>query len=224
MVPCLWFGLMVPIEINTIRTVFLVLRRNAGNQGFLLGHDTFYAFHPGSGTLWSDVWTDPYLLKGILQVDGSVLDGTSQDFAYGSPVILSIGTTGNVVANNFSKDRTNASRVWNGDLAEVLIYNELLPVSDMRKIEGYLAHKWSLQGNLVGSHPYKNTPPIPSRPSALAKIYWGGADGGDDAVLWENVIDVTRSSGRVATPPHRLQTLGRCPTPRWLAVDLDCMV
>ena len=140
-----------------------------------------------------------------------MLDGTSQDFAYGSPVILSIGTTGNVVANNFSKDRTNASRVWNGDLAEVLIYNELLPVSDMRKIEGYLAHKWSLQGNLVGSHPYKSTPPIPSRPSALAKIYWGGADGGDDATLWENVIDVgevsvglrklTSGVTVVATPP-----------------------
>ena len=29
----------------------------------------------------------------------------------------------------------------------------------VEKAEGYLAHKWGLEGNLVSSHPYKSTPP-----------------------------------------------------------------
>jgi hypothetical protein len=29
----------------------------------------------------------------------------------------------------------------------------------LEKAEGYLAHKWGLEGNLNSSHPYRNTPP-----------------------------------------------------------------
>ena len=32
-------------------------------------------------------------------------------------------------------------------------------ISDIEKAEGYLAHKWGLEGNLPDDHPYKNTAP-----------------------------------------------------------------
>ena len=32
-------------------------------------------------------------------------------------------------------------------------------ISDIEKAEGYLAHKWGLEGNLPDDHPYKNSAP-----------------------------------------------------------------
>ena len=75
-------------------------------------------------------------------------------------------------------------------MAEILIYNEPLPTSVMRMVEGYLAHKWGTVGTLLNAHPYKSFAPIRSSPSANAKIYWGATDGGKDPDLWENEIDV----------------------------------
>ena len=122
-------------EVNTIRTLFMVVKRNAGNQGFILGHDTSYAFHPGSNSVWSATWTDTYLLNGLLHVNGNSFDGLSQNYAYGSPTLLSIKTTDVLPATSFSKDRANEV-YWNGDLAELIIYQEELPVSTMRMVEG----------------------------------------------------------------------------------------
>ena len=176
-------------EVNTIRTLFMVVKRNAGNQGFILGHDTSYAFHPGSNSVWSATWTDTYLLNGLLHVNGNSFDGLSQNYAYGSPTLLSIKTTDVLPATSFSKDRANEV-YWNGDLAELIIYQEELPVSTMRMVEGYLAHKWGIAGSLVETHPFKSFAPVRNKAAVLSKIYWGGADGGNDPNLWENVIDI----------------------------------
>ena len=80
------------------------------------------------------------------------------NYDYDTPTLISIRTNGAVRASNFSKDRNN-ELYWKGDLAELLIYNEALPTSILRKVEGYLAHKWGLTGSLPSNHPYKNTQP-----------------------------------------------------------------
>jgi hypothetical protein len=48
---------------------------------------------------------------------------------------------------------------FNGYIAEWILYGELKSTLDRQKVEGYLAHKWGLTGNLDASHPYKLTPP-----------------------------------------------------------------
>jgi len=48
---------------------------------------------------------------------------------------------------------------WVGDIAEILIFSTALATSPRQQIEGYLAWKWGLQGNLPAGHPYKNAPP-----------------------------------------------------------------
>ena len=123
-------------EINNLATVFMVVEQQTGNNGFLLGHEDSFAFHSGAGTAWSDTWTDAYVLNGILQVNGNLLDGLQQNLGYDQPQIVAIQTTGMLRASNFSKDRNNAIH-WKGDLAELIIYNEALPVSTMRQVEGY---------------------------------------------------------------------------------------
>jgi hexokinase len=53
----------------------------------------------------------------------------------------------------------NGSYYWKGYIAEVAIYNNVLSTGDRQKIEGYLAWKWGLQGNLPAGHPYKTISP-----------------------------------------------------------------
>ena len=47
----------------------------------------------------------------------------------------------------------------NGDIAELIMYNVAVAESDRQKVEGYLAHKWGLAGDLPAAHPYKNQAP-----------------------------------------------------------------
>ena len=46
-----------------------------------------------------------------------------------------------------------------GEIAEAVAYNRVLPGLAREKIEGYLAHKWGLTGELPTDHPYKNDAP-----------------------------------------------------------------
>lgn len=46
-----------------------------------------------------------------------------------------------------------------GNFYEALFYNTIPTTLDRQKIEGYLAWKWNLQGNLPANHPYKNSEP-----------------------------------------------------------------
>ncbi|MDB0031579.1 LamG domain-containing protein, partial [Opitutales bacterium] len=56
----------------------------------------------------------------------------------------------------------SATKVGNdfaGDIAELVAYNSILSQGVRHKIEGYLAHKWGLAGDLLSTHTYKNTKP-----------------------------------------------------------------
>jgi hypothetical protein len=45
------------------------------------------------------------------------------------------------------------------DVAEILLYDTSLSLTQVQQLEGYLAWKWGLQGNLPANHPFKNSPP-----------------------------------------------------------------
>lgn len=46
-----------------------------------------------------------------------------------------------------------------GRIAELIFTDTVLASGDREKVEGYLAHKWGLTGNLDSGHPYKSSPP-----------------------------------------------------------------
>jgi hypothetical protein len=50
---------------------------------------------------------------------------------------------------------------YSSDLAEVIVTTSLESLTNMQKLEGYLAHKWALTANLPNDHPYRNIPPAP---------------------------------------------------------------
>jgi len=55
--------------------------------------------------------------------------------------------------------RYNGQQYYDGDIAEIIVVDDILSESDRQKLEGYLAHKWGLEGNLPALHPYKSSPP-----------------------------------------------------------------
>lgn len=55
----------------------------------------------------------------------------------------------------------HAQTYWDGDIAEIIIYDRALSTEDQQKIEGYLAHKYGLENELPEGHPYKDFPPEP---------------------------------------------------------------
>jgi hypothetical protein len=46
-----------------------------------------------------------------------------------------------------------------GYISEIVIIVGIASAADRQKLEGYLAHKWGLAGNLPSEHPYKDSPP-----------------------------------------------------------------
>ena len=148
-----WFSM-----INDIRTVFWVVSEDASvpNSDFrsLLGDTTKQPdWHTNAGNIWGATGGDANVYNGYTRLNGAIIDGKSTAKP-NSLSIISLRTLGNVQSDNFSNDRNIASQSWHGKLAELLIYNEALSDNEIKKVEGYLAHKWDLTGNLDSGHPY----------------------------------------------------------------------
>lgn len=77
------------------------------------------------------------------------------------------GSAGPTASQPDNKSGTNTLKIgsyggdstsFDGDIAEVVIWRSV-STADRENVEGYLAHKWGLAGNLPVSHPYKNAAP-----------------------------------------------------------------
>lgn len=67
------------------------------------------------------------------------------------------GSTGNPMTGLFVN---GVNSEWSDcQVAEILLFNRVLSSTEKEIIEGYLAWKWGLQGNLPLDHPYKNAKP-----------------------------------------------------------------
>jgi hypothetical protein len=81
-------------------------------------------------------------------------DGTSSDtidsFTFRSRFYLGTG---------MNADGTPTLNAWQGGISEFIIIQENVSTVTRQKIEGYLAHKWGLEGSLPADHPYKTFAP-----------------------------------------------------------------
>ena len=90
------------------------------------------------------------------------VDGGTGGSSGGSSALFSTGT--NTVGwvslgQPFLGSLTGISTHFNGWLAEFLITNAKESAANRQKVEGYLAWKWGLTGNLASTHPYKSVQP-----------------------------------------------------------------
>ena len=138
-------------ELSNIQSGFLVVRHRTGTQDAagVLGDGVSNDFRGGNGTLLFQTTGDvpavanPNLLNGqgyvngVSTAPGSILKPTTFQ-------ILSFVATGNLQAQFLGSDRNYDGRYWDGDFAEVLLYNSALSGTDRQSVEAYLERKYSL--------------------------------------------------------------------------------
>lgn len=149
-------------RISTIRSVFWVLKENAGaaQPRFLLGDTSTYHFHRSdagaNGPLWHGTYTNAGILNGTTKLMGTQVNGTTTSMPADTFQMISLVTTGNVQANTLSSDRSTPARSWLGDIAEVLIYDQPLSAAEEAEIGSFLAAKYGLTTTYPAVAPLAN--------------------------------------------------------------------
>ena len=125
----------------------------------------------------------------------------------------------------------NLGETSKAEVAELVVFNEVLSTSDRQKIESYLAHKWGLSSLMPNSHPFKSASPIvdpralDSYSTDLSNLVSGntyyyrvkatnsqGTDWADQTASFVSKNKLELSSGSLS-----FNTSG--PTPSWTASD-----
>lgn len=70
-----------------------------------------------------------------------------------------IGTDLAITSIDFFNENPGSNLQWQGMFPEIILCDNNLTAGDREKIEGYLAHKWGLDGDLPSGHPYKSSAP-----------------------------------------------------------------
>jgi len=116
-----------------------------------------------SATAILDVTTNQLFLAETRQ--------TSTTVGVAGNLILTLNATTNATSTVTSTTLRDMQRIrfgvvietpllyWDGYISEVIISPTNLSSENRQKLEGYLAHKWGLTGNLPSDHPYKSNPP-----------------------------------------------------------------
>ena len=141
-------------QLTNVRTAFWVVSKDPAAFGhksekFVLGDKTSNDFHAG--------WTDdtifntdvnpghlsPYLHDAQTWLNGQPI------VAYHTPFpktlsLITIISSGPVKAGQLARDRNFSGRSWQGDIAEVLLYDTPLADADRLAVEHYLTAKYAL--------------------------------------------------------------------------------
>ena len=157
-------------RISTIRSVFWVVKENAGTSDghFLLGDDTEFHFHRQSsnGPIWDSGNASVNVRNGVTKLMGTAVNGTTTSLPAGSFQLISLVTTANVQANQITQDRTYHGS-WQGDIAEIIIYTSALSTADETAVGSYLANKYGLTTAYSGAKTATTTTLVSSlNPSA----------------------------------------------------------
>lgn len=151
-------------RISDIRTAFWVVRKDHDAlqtyiERFVLGDTKSRCFHPG--THFTDTilcgGRDP-LADGKAWLNGHAINASKTDFP-ADLGLITLESRANVEANLIAKDRAFFDRCWQGDIAEILLFNRPLPDDERRKVEAYLTAKYGLSSELPkkarpGTHAY----------------------------------------------------------------------
>lgn len=61
----------------------------------------------------------------------------------------------------------DSTTFWSGHILEIIVIAGFSSLTETETIEGYLAHKWGMTGDLPGGHPYKSVAPLASAGGSL---------------------------------------------------------
>jgi len=120
-------------------------------------------FDPGDAStnrISSASWatTDEVIMASFYS---STTEGTKEVWKNGTSSVsaasaTSQSVTGGIIVGDFTSGGNSPQKF---DLAEMIVINGTVSTATRQKIEGYLAHKWGLEGSLPAGHPYKGAAP-----------------------------------------------------------------
>jgi hypothetical protein len=115
----------------------LITGTGAGGEQIVLIGDGF----DGTRTILHDdaTQTTVYYRGGTLGAEAS-MPGPMEAFH-----VMSLSqAAGWSITTQLGQDRANAARFWNGDVAEILLYDSVLSTPNLNRAAGWLAKKWGL--------------------------------------------------------------------------------
>jgi len=186
-------------RINTIRSVFWVVKENAEltDWHFLLGDDTTYHFHrnqsKANGPLWEPLYADANVLNGTTKLMGTQVNGTTTALPSAQFQLISLVTTGNVQANQITQDRSSHGS-WQGDIAEIIIYNTALSATDEAKVGAYLTAKYNLTTayTVLNRTPVANAQSLAAIAGTASPITLTATDADNDSLTYSVVAQPAR--------------------------------
>jgi hypothetical protein len=89
----------------------------------------------------------------------TLIKGASTTSLYEHGAIVGTPQTNGTGTGSVTYIGRRAAHYHAGLLCEIIVVNSALSDSDRQKLEGYLAHKWGMAGDLPVGHPYKSAPP-----------------------------------------------------------------
>ena len=169
-----------PLSGDPAFSIFIVAKKTTVAKGSLIGwgdvstnvrsigmFDSGVAqWWGGSGTAKSDMSAVPngsWVIHGVVKGAGAYntnmnmyqngYDAANGAGSVNTPALF----TGNACL--IGQDANSTTNRLVGSIAEVIVIPRKLALAERQKVEGYLAHKWGLTGNLDVTHPYKTSPP-----------------------------------------------------------------
>ena len=115
---------------------------------------------PGSSSALasSNVTDVPMVLAGVGSISGA--NTTSEIWLDGTAGTTQTQTSGFTATENLVYiGFLNGTRYFKGYIGEIVVMRSTASATDRQRIEGYLAHKWSLEANLPSGHPFKSAAP-----------------------------------------------------------------
>jgi hypothetical protein len=163
--------------------------------------------------LVSITYNSPFVATSIFTGASNTIyrDGTAGTTAASSG---NFGYTQYGIANYPSLAAGSARLV--GNVYEVILYNQTLSSNDRQTVEGYLAWKWGLPTNLLGTHAYRYIPPLvrPFAPSDISSTaLWLDAGDPSGILVAAGTSNITTWFDKSGNFRHLVQaTAGSRPT------------
>lgn len=88
--------------------------------------------------------------------NGAQVAQVTAGFPFGA---TSYNTTASLLAGARNTS-SSPSNPLTGDVCEIVLSLAAWSEAERQKVEGYLAHRWGLQGGLPAAHPYRHHPPL----------------------------------------------------------------
>ncbi|MBT3667945.1 MAG: hypothetical protein HN548_10755, partial [Opitutae bacterium] len=140
---------------------------SSGIADQVIGMNSSGAFTYNNGDLSPSSNMNGLTISAFLRQSGS-LKSQGQFFRFGNDMPMlatnasgtpSIPSNGNTLILGNGIDGSGNNHFFGGKINEVMIFSSALNDHAIRRLEGYLGHKWGVSGNLDGNHSYKNNRP-----------------------------------------------------------------